>query len=138
MTLADLARHRCTGFRHRETGRLWPWELMVDGALQRVDPPASFCFDEPEAELDAIVAGMGIGLIDSINAAQPLRAGLLVALLPQHASAHLGFYLYYARRDAMPRRLRAFVDFMIERLRDAPEFQLGASEFAAPRRARAR
>lgn len=136
-TLADLARHRCAGFRHRETGRLWPWELAVDGELRRIELPASFYVNDPEAELDAVVAGMGIGLIDSINGAADLRAGRLVPLLPQHRSEHLGFYVYYAQRDAMPRRVRAFIDFVVARLRDSPQFTYGAAELARERRRRA-
>lgn len=129
-SLAELARHRCTGFRQRETGRLLPWELMVDGELQRLDMPVRFCANDPEAELDAVLAGMGIGLIDSINAAADLRAGRLRPLLPQHRSEHLGFYIYYPQRDAMPRRVRAFIDFMVQRLQGSRAFVLDESELA--------
>lgn len=134
--LAELARHRCTGYRQRDSGRLLPWELVVDGELRRVDVPASFCANDPEAELDAVLAGMGIGLIDSINAAADLRSGRLVPLLSAHRSEHFGFYAYYAQRDAMPRRVRAFIDFIVGRLRGSTEFLLGEAELA-PRRRRA-
>lgn len=130
-TLADLARHRCTGFRHGETGRLLPWELVVDGELRRIDMPASFCTNDAEAELAAVIAGAGIGLIDSINATAELRSGRLVALLPAHGSEHFGFYIFYAQRDNMPRRVRAFIDFMVEQLQGSTAFRLDATELAA-------
>jgi DNA-binding transcriptional LysR family regulator len=130
-TLADLAHHRCTGFRHGETGRLLPWELMVDGELQRIDMPASFCTNDAEAELAAVIAGAGIGLIDSINAAADLRSGRLVALLPAHGSDHFGFHIFYAQRANMPRRVRAFIDFMVEQLHGSTAFHLDAAELAA-------
>jgi DNA-binding transcriptional LysR family regulator len=134
--LADLGAHRCTGFRHSQTGRLLPWELMVDGELRRLDVAPAFCTNDPEAEVDAVVAGQGIGLLDSINAAEDLRAGRLVALLPQHRSEHLGFYIFYPHRDHLPRRVRAFIDFMAGELQDSQQFLLAPGELAPRRRAR--
>jgi DNA-binding transcriptional LysR family regulator len=127
-TLAELSRHRCTGFRHSQTGRLLPWELMVDGELRQFNLPASFCTNDPEAELDAVMAGLGLGLIDSINAAAPIRAGHLVPLLPAHRSENLGFYIYYAQRSNMPRRVRAFIDFAVQQLSGSKAFWLSATE----------
>ena len=123
-SLAALQRHRCSGFRQRETGRLLPWEVMVDGELRRIAIAASFFANDPEAEVDAVVAGMGIGLLASINAAADLRAGRLVPLLVEHHSDNLAFYLYYAQPRPMPSRVRAFIDFAMSRLGGAKSFQV--------------
>jgi DNA-binding transcriptional LysR family regulator len=127
-SLADLGLHQCTGFRHTETGRLLPWELMVDGELRQFHIQPGFCTNDPEAELDAVAAGLGLGLIDSINAAAEIRAGRLVPLLPAHRSENLGFYIYYAQRSNMPRRVRAFIDFMVQRLQGSKAFWLSTDE----------
>lgn len=127
-TLADLAQHRCTGIRQRESGRLLRWELMDDGELRHIDVPVIFSSNDPEAELAAVVAGMGIGLIDSVNAASEIRAGRLMPLMPAHASEKLGFYVFHAQRDDMPRRVRAFIDFVVAELRDSRSFRLDAEE----------
>lgn len=138
-SLAELTGHRCTGFRLRDSGRLLPWELVVDGELRRFDMPVSFCCNDPEAEVDAVVAGMGIGLLDSVNAAADIRAGRLVPLLPEHRSEHFGFHIFYAQRTNMPRRVRVFIDFMVERLRaGASAFRLDAAELQASWRRGAR
>jgi hypothetical protein len=79
---------------------------------------------------------VGIGLLDSINAAADLRAGRLVPLLPQHRSEHLGFYIFYAHRDHLPRRVRVFIDFMVEQLQDARQFLFSERELS-PRGRRA-
>jgi DNA-binding transcriptional LysR family regulator len=129
--LAALAQHRCSGFRHRETGRLLPWELMVDGELRRFDVAASFFTNDPEAEVDAVVAGMGIGLLDSINAVEDIRAGRLVPVLTEHHSDNLAFSVYYAQRSPMPRRVRAFIDFVMARLSGSQAFRLDAAELGA-------
>ena len=139
-SIADLQQHRCSGFRHRETGRLLPWELMVDGELRRFDIAASFFTNDPEAEVEAIVAGMGIGLLDSINATADVRAGRLLPLLTRHRSDNLAFYLYYAQRTQMPRRVRVFVDFVMLRLSASKAFQFDTNDLdpGAVRRKRKR
>ena len=129
--IAALHGHRCSGFRLRESGRLSPWQLTVDDELRRFDLAADFVTNDPEAEVDAVVAGMGIGLLDSINAAADLRAGRLVPLLIDQRSDNLAFWLYYAQRTPMPRRVRAFIDLVLARLRGARDFQFAAAELRA-------
>lgn len=127
--LSELALHRCTAFRHSGTGRLLPWELKVDGEITRVEVPAHFCSNDPEAEVEAVAGGQGIGLIDAINAAEPLREGRLIAFLPELATDHLGFFIYYPQRQNMPRRVRSFIDFMVARLLGSTAFHIPASRF---------
>jgi DNA-binding transcriptional LysR family regulator len=131
--LDELVHHRCTGFRQVESGRLLPWELSIDGELRRFDFAPCFCANDPVAELDAVLAGIGIGLIDSVHSAPEIRAGRLVAVLPQHHSENLGFFIYYAQRSNMPRRVRVFIDFMVQRLEGGHAFRLGAAELASGR-----
>ncbi len=127
-SLADLGQHRCTGFRNGATGKLQPWELMVDGELRRLNMQTSFCSNDVEGEMAAVMAGMGIGLIDSINAAAEIRAGRLVPLLVEHLSENLAFTMYYPQRTPMPSRVRAFIDFMLQALGRSKVFSFDAAE----------
>lgn len=125
--------HRCTGYRQPGTGRSMPWEFDVDGSTLFWQPTPALCCNDPEAEMHAVVAGMGIGQIDSINAATAIRSGALVPLLTDSVSERMGLYLYYAHRTDMPGRIRHFIDFAVERLRDSKEFCLSKSELTALR-----
>jgi DNA-binding transcriptional LysR family regulator len=78
--------------------------------------------------MQAVRAGMGIGLIDSINAAAPLRSGELVPVLTGHVSERMGLYLYFAQRADMPARVRRFIDFAVERLLDSDAFSVPPAE----------
>jgi DNA-binding transcriptional LysR family regulator len=127
-SLAELGQHRCTGFRNAATGKLQPWELMVNGELRRLSVATSFCSNDVEGEMAAVIEGMGIGLIDSINAAAEIRAGRLVPLLTLHCSSNLAFYMYYPQRSHMPRRVRAFIDFVRKTLDDSTLFQLDVNK----------
>lgn len=120
----ELRQHRCTGFRHHASGRLLPWELEDVGRPVTVDVSPFFCTNEPEVELAVVRSGMAIGLIDTINAAQDLRAGHLVALWPHLANNSLGFHIYYPSRKRLPRRTRAFIDDISAALLDDRRFTL--------------
>ena len=127
----DLAAHRCTGYRQPGTVRPMPWEFQVDGEIVFQPVPPILTCSDPEAEMQAVIAGVGIGQVDSINAAAPLRAGALVPLMTQTLSERMGLYIYYAHRTDLPGRVRRFIDFAVERLKDSREFSLPPSELQA-------
>jgi DNA-binding transcriptional LysR family regulator len=129
--LSQLSQHRCTGYRQPGTGRPVPWEFNVNAEIVYQPMSPAFCCSDPDAEMQAVIGGLGIGQIDSINAAEPLRAGQLVPLLSGHVSERMGFYIYYAQRKNMPGRVRKFIDFAVERLKDSRAFRLSGAEFKA-------
>lgn len=132
--LAHLQQHRCTGYRQPGTGRPVPWEFDVKGEIVFQPMAPVLCCSDPDAEMQAVIAGLGLGQVDSINAAAPLRAGLLVPLLTAHVSDRMGFYVYYAQRKNLAGRVRKFIDFAVERLKDSAEFHLSAAELKAAAR----
>jgi DNA-binding transcriptional LysR family regulator len=113
----DLAHHRCTGFRHAGTGRLMPWEYSDQGEVSLRDVPARFQTNDIDAEVGAVLAGVGIGQLPSYVAAPFVREGRLVHLLSRHTSERIGLYVYYAQRAHLPPRARLFIDFAAQRLR---------------------
>ena len=130
-TLADLQQHRCTGYRQPGNGRAMAWEFKVNGEIEFHHVPAILLSNDPDTEMHAVLAGMGIGQIDSINASAEIRGGRLTPLLLDLLSERMGFYLYFAQRTDMPVRVRRFIDFCLERLRDSTQFCLSAAELEA-------
>ncbi len=128
VSIEQLSNHRCTGYRNPSTGRLLPWEFQVRGEIQVRNVAAVFSTNDPEAEMEAVASGFGIGMIDSINAAPRIRSGGLVPLFVDKISDRRGLYIYYGQRDNLPRRVRIFIDFAIGELLDNHEFVLTASE----------
>jgi DNA-binding transcriptional LysR family regulator len=127
-TIEGLAAHRCVGYRQPGTGRPVPWEFQVAGETQYRTMHYAICTSDPEAEMLAVLGGMGVGQIDSINAAAPLRAGALVPLLVRSTSERMGLYLYYAQRTDMPARVRRFIDFAAGRLGGGTAFHVPPAE----------
>ena len=127
-TLQDLQAHRCTGYRQPGSGRPMAWEFEADGGVVFHQVQSVLLSNDPETEMHAVMAGMGIGQIDSINGAAAIRDGRLVPLLVDQVSGRMGLHLYFAQRADMPGRVRRFIDFAVERLRDSPEFCLSLAE----------
>lgn len=122
--LDDLLTHRCIGYRRPGTGKAVPWEFEVDGNIVHQHMNTVLCCSDSESEMLSTLAGIGVGQIDSINAAAALRSGDLVPLLVPTVSERMGLYLYYAQRRDMPGRVRRFIDFAVERLNGSEEFSL--------------
>ena len=138
-SIDDLARHRCSGFRAANTGKVMPWEFRVGADIVSRTVAAEFATNDIELEADAVLSGEYMGQLIGVTAAPLVRAGRLVPLLAEHVSDHLGLYLYYGSRVAQPARVRAFIDLAIERLADNPALFLQPHELApAPARLRAR
>ncbi|MBV7537926.1 LysR family transcriptional regulator [Duganella sp. sic0402] len=123
-TLQDLATHRCTAYRQPGSGKAMAWEFEVNGdtVFHHVQP--ILLSNDPDTEMHAVLAGMGIGQIDSINATAAIRAGKLKPLLTQYLSERMGFYLYFPQRADMPGRVRRFIDFAVERLHNSEQFYI--------------
>jgi DNA-binding transcriptional LysR family regulator len=112
-TVDALLTHRCTGFRQPNSGRLTPWEFQDEGGTVYRDIPVVASFNNVEAEVEAVLAGIGIGQLANYMIDDKLASGALVALLPQRISASSGLYMYYQQRTQMPARVRGFIDFVV-------------------------
>lgn len=111
-----IGRHRCVNFR-LASGRVYEWEFKVDGHLRKAAPPAMLTFNDADLVLQAVLDGHGLAQIAGYQACEHLRAGTLVACLPQHAPDDRGHYLCFLSRQHLPTRMRVFIDYMTERIR---------------------
>ncbi len=129
-SIAQLADHRCSAFRHPGSGRVLPWLLKVDGEVTSVDVRPALSCNDAELETQAVLSGHVIGLLSGLSAAAPIRAGKLVPLLSAHVTDHMSVHVYYGSRAAQPSRVRAFIDLAVERLLSSADYVLDARELA--------
>jgi DNA-binding transcriptional LysR family regulator len=73
--------------------------------------------------VDAAVASIGIALVPAFISAEAVAAGQLLPVLPEHRVCHGGLYAMYPSREHLPTALRAFLDFLGERLQEHPWFE---------------
>jgi DNA-binding transcriptional LysR family regulator len=68
--------------------------------------------NSPEVMRRAVVSGAGFGIVPDIIAAADLQAGRLIRLFCQDLPNNRGIYAVYPHRRYLPARVRTFVDFL--------------------------
>lgn len=113
----DLRGHRCIRF----TGVMPSpeWELTVDGRPQRVPVDGPLTTNQGDVALEACLRGLGVGAFLSYQVAEALAAGTLRRVLADFEPAPRPVHVVRPQGRLLPQRVRAFVDFMAPRLREA-------------------
>jgi DNA-binding transcriptional LysR family regulator len=122
---SDLADHECLHYSYFAGGRLWSFR---DGAgeIDEVEIGGRVEMNNGDALAALAMAGHGLCHLPTFIIHEALRAGRLVALLPgweDEVPSHL-HVVYQERRNLAP-KVRAFVDFLGERLVDPPPWEEG-------------
>ena len=130
-TPADLVEHRCINARFAD-GSLYRWDYAgPDGRVFNVETSSVVISNEGGVLLTAARAGVGIACMPVQIVQEDLDAGRLVPVLEDWWPNLPGFHLYYPSRAQMPRKLRAFIDFLQPRL--APQAAPPLRRASAPR-----
>jgi DNA-binding transcriptional LysR family regulator len=132
---SDLADHACLHYSYYADGRLWRFRDAA-GEEDEVEIGGRVEMNNGDALAALAMAGHGLCHLPTFIIHEALRDGRLLALLPGWEDAvpsHL-HAVYQERRNLAP-KVRAFVDFLAERLTDPPPWEraLGAQDIAAPR-----
>ena len=107
----DLLEHAC--IRHRfQSGVMPAWEFEKDGQSLKVEPTGPLVSSDPELQVSAGLAGLGIVWMFEEYLAAPIASGALEPVLEDWSERFQGPWLYYASRRHMPTPLRHFVDFI--------------------------
>ncbi|RZI85585.1 MAG: LysR family transcriptional regulator [Rubrivivax sp.] len=101
----------------RNTGRPWPWLFSRNREVLPAQP--AFITDDPEAECDAVLAGLGIGQIAGVLANPHLAAGRLRVVLPDAAPKPWPLSVYRVQQQPVPGRIRVTFDALVEGLAKA-------------------
>jgi DNA-binding transcriptional LysR family regulator len=125
-TPADLAQHECVLLTGRN-GRQDTWRLTDRRGHEHV-VRVQGRFETTLGELvrDAVLAGQGIALHSHWHVHEELREGQLEVVLPEYTLPESAIWAVTPQRRLVPPRVRAFVDFIIERLSEAPPWERDA------------
>ena len=115
--LADLARHRCivTG-----AGPVTEWRFSKQRRAGPVRITGHVVCNDGEAAHAMALEGLGIVLKSIWDVADDLASGRLVQVLPKHAVSAAPVNAVYLRGHNRVPRVRAFIDFLRDRLAAAP------------------
>lgn len=120
-SLEDLQKHECIQFELPSTGRRIPWIFHPNGKAKgkAVDVVTSGGYSCAEDVLGIVtLARSGAGLVQTYRfiVEEDLRNGSLVELLPQFGGTSRPFILLYPHARHLSSRVRAFVDFLMDKL----------------------
>jgi DNA-binding transcriptional LysR family regulator len=114
-TAADLASHVSLAYSNIRDPGLWHYR-GPDGQPGQVRVPVRLAASSGEFLLRAAIAGEGLLLIPAFYVDEAVQSGQLVSLLTDHHWPELSAYAVYPPTRHLPRRARAFIDFLAERL----------------------
>lgn len=114
-TPADLARHPCIRFTGLASG---DWEFRSGGKPLRVRVEGPIATNQIDAAIDACVQGLGCGMFFCYQVGALVRAGRLRYVLEAHEPEPVPVSIVYPQARLVSARLRAFIDWIVPRLRD--------------------
>jgi DNA-binding transcriptional LysR family regulator len=114
---AELAGHRRIGWTFSRLIGDWPFQ--TEGGLQRISPPAVVRASDGEAARLLALGGAGLARLARFHVDPDIQAGRLVPVLEMlnpgdREDVHA---VYLGARGPLPARVRAFIDFLAERVR---------------------
>lgn len=116
-TVDELIDHDCINYR-TGSGRMAMWEFNVEGTVKKILPEAKLTYNDPELVLQAVLDGQGLAQLPGYLIAESLIKGSITACLAKHVVSDRGHYICYQSRQHMPARMRVFVDFIVDRIRE--------------------
>ncbi|CAD5110483.1 LysR family transcriptional regulator [Zestomonas carbonaria] len=117
-SLDDLAEHRAVNYQSKTTGRSFPFEFMVDGAVREVDIGGSVAVFGAEIYTASAIAGIGLIQVPRYRVAVQIEQGLLREVLPEFPPPPMPVSVLYPHNRHMSPRVRVFVDWLAQRFSD--------------------
>ena len=118
-TPADLSAHDCLTFRTQPGSNLW--RFSGPGGKSDVRASGTLVADDGPALAAAATAGMGIALLPEWLIGRELAERHLRVILPDYRPLPdpTPLYAVYPHQRHLPRKVRAFVDFLLARFGDS-------------------
>ena len=128
-TPADLSGHNCLHYGLREFGNEWRFQRGEEGNKEeaRVRVTSNVVVNNSEVVRDLLLASMGIGLVWNYAVDREIADGRLIPLLPEWTPVGpfgQTAWAIWLPQTHLPPKIRVFVDFLAERLRDTPTTDL--------------
>ncbi|WP_060478051.1 LysR family transcriptional regulator [Pseudomonas monteilii] len=117
LRVEQLSQHNC--LTHAYFG-LSLWHFEVEGQQVAVPVQGNISANESMTLQGAALAGAGIAMLPTYQAADALRSGALLRLIPEAKPQALNLNAVYTSRKHMPATLRSMLDFLAHRFKDEP------------------
>lgn len=114
----DLVKHSCINYRFSGTGAIHDWDFTEPGRSGRhftQGVTGRLTTNDDQTMTRAALQGLGLIQIVDIAVQEYLSDGRLIRVLRDWSYKHAAFHLYLPSREHMPPKMRALIDFLIEK-----------------------
>jgi DNA-binding transcriptional LysR family regulator len=118
----QLTEHACLAYSLTSRSS---WTFIIDGMPHPVEIGGPITANNGSALQEAALRGMGIVYEPTFIAAEAIRQGKLVPILKNFPTPVLDMFAVFPGNRFVPRRVRAFVDFLAARLGPEPYWDQG-------------
>ena len=114
----DLIHHNCLDY--TRSGELGHWHFSGPAGDISVPVTGSLHVDDDEALSQAVLGGLGLALLPTFIVSPELRTERLQAVLSEYIPVERHVYALYLPTRHLPSKVRAFIDFLLERIGEKP------------------
>lgn len=129
-TPEELLEHNCLTLSEMELFNDWEFEDAERGR-RVLHVSGNFRANNVDALYQAALSGAGLARMSSWLVVPDIRAGRLVPVLPEYPHESSAFYVLYPHRRHLSRKVRTFVDFLVEVFTPVPPWEREGLEFDA-------
>lgn len=123
--LDELGSFACIDYSNVNTSQLWQFENPASLTESiSVAMHGRIVANNGEAMRDMAIAGLGLVLLPMFIAADALRAGMLIPVLPEVRPLPYRIYAVYPPTRHISAKVRAFVDHLVRHIGDPPIWQM--------------
>lgn len=116
-TPTDLEQHNCIGFNFKPSLDEWPFRDPATGTVYSRTVTGSIQVSSGSIKRQLCLLGVGIGRIGEFHVRPDIEAGTLVPILEDHNGGDIELvHAVYAGHEHLAARIRAFIDFLVQRI----------------------
>ncbi len=120
-SLDDLANYNCLQL---STVSRWNhWTFNQDGETRGIQVDGNLRANSADAVYHAALEGLGIARLSTYLIGDDIRCGRLKQILPDYVDNSSNLYAVYPDRHNLPRKVSAFVKFLLQRFQPAPPWE---------------
>jgi LysR family transcriptional regulator for bpeEF and oprC len=119
----DLSAHRCVNYVSNRTGRVMDWEFARGGQKVQLALDGVLAVNDHDAYVVAALMNFGVVKVANYVAQPYLESGRLTQVLTDWTAEQLPISVLYPQSHHLSAKVRIFVDWVSELLRQDPIFQ---------------
>ena len=123
----DLAQHRCINHFSPRSGKTAEWVFSKDGTRVQTSLRGNIALEDENSYVAAVEAGLGIAQIPAFVLKDAMERGTLELVLGDWFPDPSPLYVVYPQNRHLSNKVRVFVDWVAELLREHDGIQLRSS-----------